>query len=368
MPLNVYEQLIRYLKVRSGMDIANERTPQDGRVNLKMDENVYEIRVSSLPAAGGERIVMRFLAQNRQFSLSNQRFSLAETQALRKMANSTSGLLLMTGPTGSGKTSTLYAMLNEINDIEKNIITVEDPVEYRLTGISQVNINDKQGLTFASALRSILRQDPDIILVGEIRDEETAQIACQAAMTGHLVLSTLHTNDAISSIPRLMDLNVKPTILASALIGAIAQRLCRKLCVVCRMPVTEPLLKEEQAFKTITKIAPAYRAVGCEACINTGYSGRVPISEIIEINSDIRKAIQEKSVADWKVENNELNNLSALSSSAARHIISGDTSVKEAVRVIGNQFWDSMAKEYQSDHIEVFRKVLIKIKMPLPVF
>ena len=368
MPSDVYLQLCRYIKAKSKMDTANERRPQDGRLNLKSQNATFDLRVSSLPAVGGERIVIRFLEQSRQFSLANQGFSVAMTQALRRLGNNSSGLVLITGPTGSGKTSTLYSMLSELNDIEKNIITVEDPVEYKLTGISQVNVQEKAGLSFASALRSILRQDPDIILIGEIRDEETAHIACQAAMTGHLVLSTLHTNDAFSVIPRLMDLGVKPTVLAGSLIGAIAQRLCRQLCRVCRVPVSEPLLVEEQAFKSVTRIAPGYRAVGCDACNHTGYSGRIPIAEIVEVDAELRKAIQESKVKDWKVDDHKLNSLNALSSSAVRHIISGGTSVKEAVRVLGNQFWDAIAKEFKTEpiHISVYQENIDKAVKKVP--
>ena len=214
LPENVYLQLCRYFKAHSGMDSSNSRIAQDGRLSLDLKGRYFDLRVSSLPARGGERIVIRFLDQTKNFKLSGNGFSVTEIQSLRRLTGNSSGLILITGPTGSGKTTTLYALLEELNTVYRNIITVENPVEYTLSGLSQVEVNERAGLTFASVLKSVLRQDPDVILIGEIRDEETAQIAFQAALTGHLVFSTLHSNDSISSIPRLLDLGVKPSIIA----------------------------------------------------------------------------------------------------------------------------------------------------------
>jgi type IV pilus assembly protein PilB len=347
LPGNVYDRLVRYLKAQSAMNISKKRIAQDGRMSLTVEGYYYDLRVSSLPARGGERLVIRFLDQTKNFQLSGNGFSLAEIQTLRRLCRYGAGLVLITGPTGSGKTTTLYALLQELNQVQTNILTVEDPIEYTLTGLSQVEVNNEAGLTFASALRSALRQDPDIILIGEIRDQETAQIAFQAALTGHLVLSTLHTNDAISAIPRLLDLNVDPTIIADSLIGIVAQRLCRRLCPVCRTAVTDDLINEEMAFKSMSKIVPPYRANVCEACDYTGYLGRLPITEILEVDEQLRQKITDRKVKTWSYQNNELNSIKSLSSSAARHIISGDTSVKEAFRVIGRRFWTDLANEYE---------------------
>ena len=291
VPGAVLHALLRYFKAQGGMDPTNDRVPQDGRMSLVLGSHDYDLRLSVLPASRGERLVIRFLDQNRVYKLSGAGLSTAAMQSLRKLGANSSGVVLITGPTGSGKTSTLYAMLAEINRTGVSIITVENPVEYRISGISQVEVNAKAGLTFASALRSILRQDPDIILIGEIRDAETADIAMQAALTGHLVLATLHTNDALTAIPRLIDLGVHPSILADALAGVVAQRLFRKLCVACRVSVREPLRHDERLFFELTGERPAYRAVGCGACRGTGYSGRQPVTEIVEMSPALRQQL-----------------------------------------------------------------------------
>lgn len=245
--------LLRHLKARAGMDPTQHLVPQDGRLSCVLDGREFDLRISVLPASQGERLVMRFLDQGRVYRLGQAGFTLAALQVLRRVVARPSGMVLMTGPTGCGKTSTLYGMLAELNRPSVNIITVENPVEIRLPGASQVEVNDKAGMTFASALRSILRQDPDIVLIGEIRDAETAQIATQAALTGHLVLSTLHTNDAVTAIPRLLNLGVDPTILADSLAAVVAQRLCRKLCEKCRVPVSDPLAPSERHFLEVTR-------------------------------------------------------------------------------------------------------------------
>jgi len=353
LPDNVYHRICRYFKAQSGMFTSKERIAQDGRMSLTLVDHAFDLRVSSLPSRGGERIVIRFLDQSRNFSLSGNGFSLAEIQSLRRLSRNSAGLVLITGPTGSGKTTTLYALLQELNQVHRNIMTVEDPIEYTLMGLSQVETDDAAGLTFASALRSALRQDPDVLLIGEIRDQETAQIAFQAALTGHLVFSTLHTNDALSSIPRLLDLRVHPSILSEALVAVVAQRLCRKLCPLCRQPVEAPLLNEEQVFKGITKIEPAYRAVGCEACGFSGYMGRLPITEILELDQTLRDDISAGRSGPAGARPAQLNNLQSLSSSAARHVISGDTTVAEVYRVIGQRLWRDLAAEYQVEATEI---------------
>ncbi len=346
---NVYNRLSRYCKVQGGMDPANTRTPQDGRVSFSYKDAKFDLRISALPAHGGERIVIRFLDQSRRFNLSHNGFSLAEIQALRRLIGNASGLVVVTGPTGSGKTSTLYALLGELNASHRNIITVENPVEYLLPGISQVEVNEKTGLSFSSVLRSTLRQDPDVILIGEIRDRETAEIAFQAALTGHLVLSTLHTNDAFSAIPRLLDLGIRPAVLADSLVGIVAQRLCRRLCVACRTASKEPLNTEEETFKAVTRIVPPYRPGGCEACGFTGYRGRVPITEIIEPSTCLRDAIFGKETTTECASPLSMLKLATLASSAARHVGSGNTTVKDAVRVLGRAFWSALCEEHDAE-------------------
>lgn len=341
--------LIRHFKARAGMDSTNAKVPQDGRMSRQIDGRDFDLRLSVLPANQGERLVIRFLDQSKVVRLANSRFSLAALQSLRRVTAQPSGLLIFTGPTGSGKTSSLYAMLGELNRSTVNIITVENPVEYRLAGISQVEVNERAGTTFASALRSILRQDPDVVLIGEVRDPETAEIAVQAAMTGHLVLTTLHTNDALSAIPRLINLGIQPSILADALAAVVSQRLCRSLCPQCKAPVTEPLRPDEALFQQATRTLPAYRAVGCAMCEQTGYHGRLPIVEILENSANLRTAI-----ADGRTNLDELEavregGLRRLSVSGALRVISGETTVTEVMDAVGRSFWPELAAHYGTD-------------------
>ena len=346
LPGAVLQALLRYFKAHGGMDPTNDRVPQDGRMSLVLGSHDYDLRLSVLPASHGERLVIRFLDQSRVYKLSGAGLSTAAMQSLRKLGANSSGVVLITGPTGSGKTSTLHAMLVEINRTGVSIITVENPVEYRVAGISQVEVNAKAGLTFATALRSILRQDPDIILIGEIRDSETADIAMQAALTGHLVLSTLHTNDALTAIPRLIDLGVHPSILADALAGVVAQRLFRKLCVACRVSVNEPLRKDERLFHELTGERPAYRAVGCGACRGTGYSGRQPVTEIVEMSPALRRLLAVGHTDTAKLMDMTQGPLSSLSHGAAMRVISGDTTADEAARVVGQRFWSDLSRDF----------------------
>jgi type IV pilus assembly protein PilB len=346
LPGPVLPALIRYVKAHGGMDPTNDRSTQDGRLSIMSDDHDIDVRLSVLPAGRGERLVMRFLDQSRVYRLSGASFSIAELNAFRRMIGNTAGVVLMTGPTGSGKTSTLYSMLAELNKVGVSIITVENPVEYRVNGISQVEINPKAGLTFASALRSILRQDPDVVLVGEIRDRETAEIAMQAALTGHLVLSTLHTNDALTAIPRLIDLGVDRTVLGEALIGVVAQRLLRRLCKECRQPVSEPYRTDETLFRAVTNEWPGYRAVGCEACEQTGYAGRLPVTEVVEMNPELAETIAHGDYSAKSLKQYSEGPLSSIAMTAARRIISGDTSVNEVLRVIGQRFWPATAKAF----------------------
>ena len=343
LPGPVVPALIRYVKAHGGMDPTNDRSAQDGRLSIMSDDHDFDVRLSVLPASRGERLVMRFLDQSKVYRLSGASFSVAELRAYRRMISNTSGVVLLTGPTGSGKTSTLYSMLAELNRAGVSIITVENPVEYRVNGISQVEVNPKAGLTFSAALRSILRQDPDIVLIGEIRDRETAEIAMQAALTGHLVLSTLHTNDALTAIPRLIDLGVEPSVLGDALIGVVAQRLVRRLCKQCREPVTEPYRPDEKLFRQVTDEWPGYRAKGCDACGRTGYSGRLPVTEVVEMTPELAQEISrgDRSVGALRACGH--GPLESIAVTAARRIVSGDTTVSEVVRVLGQRFWVATA-------------------------
>lgn len=346
LPDIVAVTLIRHMKSICGMDPTNNLMPQDGRMALIVEGRDFDMRVSTLPASKGERLVVRFLDQGRVHRLGGGGFSLAALQSLRRIVGRPSGLVLMTGPTGCGKTSTLYALLAELNRNSSNIITVEDPVEYRIPGVSQVEVNNKAGRSFAAVLRSILRQDPDILLVGEIRDGETAEIAVQAALTGHLVLSTLHTNDAITAIPRLLNLGVMPSILADGLIGVIAQRLCRALCPACRAPVVEPLSPEERMFSELTRNRPAYRPVGCAACDDTGYRGRIPIVDIIEMNKGLRDAIANGESRLTVLDGLRTSGLKSLAASGSLRVISGETTVSEVIATVGPSFWYEVAQHY----------------------
>ena len=275
--------IVTRVKIISGMNIAEKRLPQDGRIELKIDNSEIDLRISVLPTVYGEKIVMRLLDRG-NFLKSKMELGFTEhnLETFDSILNSPNGVILVTGPTGSGKTTTLYAALNELNTMNKNIITVEDPVEYKIEGINQVQVNTKAGLLFSTGLRSILRQDPDIIMVGEIRDEDTAEIAVRAAITGHLVISTLHTNDAPSTIMRLQDMGIKPFLIAASIRGIVAQRLVKRICSNCKTAHeatdVEKDLLEAEGDVTI------YKGRGCPKCFYTGYSGRIAIHEILKVD------------------------------------------------------------------------------------
>ena len=304
-PARLHPSLVSRIKVMAGMDIANRRSPQDGRTSLKVDGRVIDFRVAALPSAYGEKLTLRLLDRSaRMITLPEMGFPGAYLKKFLSLIHKPHGCVLVTGPTGSGKTTTLYAALTELNSVEKNIITVEDPIEYRLSGINQVQVNPRAGLTFATGLRSILRNDPDIIMIGEIRDQETARIAVESALTGHLVLSTLHTNDAAGAITRLGDMKIEPYLTASSVIAVLAQRLVRVLCKQCRDPYTIsreelrgsvpdfPLTKEEQEITL-------YKPKGCLRCSNTGYSGRIGVFELLVVSDTIRHlTLQQRSAGE----------------------------------------------------------------------
>jgi len=296
-PKRIQGALSSRIKIMAHLNIAEKRLPQDGRIGIKVADKAIDIRVSVLPVAFGERIVMRLLDKTRSFSkLETLGFSDRDYKIVIVNIERPNGIIYVTGPTGSGKTSTLYSVLAELNKPEVNIITVEDPVEYQMAGVGQVQVREKVGMTFAAALRSILRQDPDVIMIGETRDQETAQIAVQAALTGHLVLSTLHTNSAPASITRLIDMGVEPFLIASSVVLIIAQRLVRKLCPECKQvhkPSAELLARLGVTPNEVKDIS-FFEAKGCEECLNSGYKGRMPIFEVMETTDGIARLTMER--------------------------------------------------------------------------
>ncbi|WP_176320881.1 GspE/PulE family protein [Campylobacter hyointestinalis] len=289
---DIYPPLVSRIKLLSNMDIAERRKPQDGRFSAQISGREYDFRISTLPILNGESIVLRILDKSKVIiSLENLGMHPKNFAKFKNAMHSPYGIILVTGPTGSGKTTTLYGALNDIKSIEKKIITVEDPVEYQLNMIQQVHVNEKAGLTFAMALRSILRQDPDIIMIGEIRDQETLRIAIQAALTGHLVFSTLHTNDAISAIIRIIDMGIESYLVSGALISIEAQRLVRRLCPNCKQKITLPNNVLEDIKEYLPQNYEFYKSVGCKQCSGTGFLGREMISEILPISDKIQSMI-----------------------------------------------------------------------------
>ncbi len=326
--------IIARIKIISGMDISEKRKPQDGHVSMEVDRNIYDIRVSVLPTVYGEKCVMR-LAQKNALTKDKSELGLTDRdiQVFNELLKNPNGILLVTGPTGSGKTTTLYTVLNELNREDVNIVTIEDPVEANIGGINQVQVNNKAELTFAGALRSILRQDPDIIMIGEIRDGETAKIAVQASITGHLVVSTLHTNSSAGSIVRLMDMGVENYLLADAVFGVISQRLVRKLCPNCRKPKelsqTDRILLGLDDFQE----AHIFEPCGCEKCGQTGYVGRTGIYEILRVTPQIRKKIHDRASADEIRDAAVDDGMVSLQENARRLVLNGVTSISEMMRV-----------------------------------
>jgi type IV pilus assembly protein PilB len=290
VPKGAYLSVCARIKIQAGISIAEKRIPQDGKFQFLSEDEYYDLRVSTLPTMYGEKIVIRILyKQEKLMSLESLGFYILGACDIIESLKNSHGIILVTGPTGSGKTTTLYSMLSELDNLHKNIITIEDPVEIALKRVNQVSVNVKAGLTFASGLRSILRQDPDVILIGEIRDEETAQIAIRAAVTGHLVISTLHTNDAVSSITRLVDMGVPSYLVADSIIACIAQRLVRKICDYCKIQYTPN--SNEQKTLNIDSDTKLYKGKGCIFCNNTGYKHRTVVYEMMRVNSDVKDLI-----------------------------------------------------------------------------
>ena len=351
LPMERHAALVSCIKLMAGMDIAEKRKPQDGRTQVTHGGQKIDLRVSSLPTVLGEKIVIRVLdSEANRLCLEDMGFTEENLALYRTMYKSSYGLILITGPTGSGKTTTLYATLQELNRPERNIITIEDPVEYRMEGVNQVEVNTKTGMTFAGGLRSILRQDPNIIMIGEIRDRETAEISIQAALTGHLVFSTLHTNTAAGSITRLLDMGIEPYLAASALRGVVAQRLVRKLCPACRKEyIVDETVWEWKLFQNMTDAGNTnneqekrnaftlYRHSGCEACRRSGYRGRVAVHEILPVNTALKKKIichaSEQDLWDSAI--TEYPGLASLEEDGKKKVKEGVTSVQELLSVLG---------------------------------
>ncbi len=326
--------IVSRVKILSHLDIAEKRLPQDGRIKIRIHEKEVDIRVSIIPMLHGEAVVMRLLRQDTTLlGLNELQMADRERGLFQRVLGLPHGIILVTGPTGSGKTTTLYTALHEINDSVRKIITIEDPIEYHLKGVNQIQVSEKAGLTFARGLRSILRHDPDVILIGEIRDTETAQIAVQASLTGHLVFSTLHTNDAPSAVTRLVDMGVEPYLIASSLEAVLAQRLVRVLCTQCKEIDDSP---KAEAYKKHTGLPadhPLYRAVGCRACRNTGYHGRQAVFEMMDIDDEIRQMILGSSSAGEIQTVARRSGLRTLSEDGWRLVGNGITTVDEVLRV-----------------------------------
>ena len=325
--------LISRIKIMSSLDIADRLRPQDGRARVAVNGQPIDLRVSTLPAALGEKVVIRILDSRATVkSLDSLGLNTNETEGIRRLLENHEGIILVTGPTGSGKTTTLYSCINQIKSEGVNIVTVEDPVEYRMQGIVQVQVQEKAGLTFASALRSILRQDPNVVLIGEIRDRETAQIAVQASLTGHLVLSTLHTNDASNAVTRLVDIGVEAYKIAAALRGVLAQRLMRKLCPTCKEVWMEA--PPDRLGKWVPKGTPLYRAAGCPDCAMTGYRGRFSIVEVLTVTAEVERRIAAGETAEHIAGAARRGGMKGLFESGLEHVLRGESTLDELTRVV----------------------------------
>ena len=334
LPRALQASIVSRIKIMGGLNIAEKRLPQDGRIRLKIAGRDYDVRLSTVPISYGERVVMRLLPRTQEMlNLERIGFNPQQLAVMEKLISRPNGIILVTGPTGSGKTTTLYGALSRINATDKNIITIEDPVEIQLRGIGQIEVNPKIGLTFAGGLRSVLRQDPNVILVGEIRDLETAEIAIQASLTGHLVFSTLHTNDAASAITRLVDMGVEPFLVASSLVAVLAQRLVRVLCKDCR--VAYEATREELAeigVRPPDRPVQIYRSEGCAGCNYTGYRGRLGIFELMLVDDEIRALVAQNVDSKTIKRQASQKGMHSLRTDGARKVLQGVTSVAEVLR------------------------------------
>ncbi len=337
LPKQQIAALVSRLKIMSNLNIAERRLPQDGQSRIKIGRSFVDIRVSVIPTSGGERVVLRLLDKGSGELDLNEIGSCPEVlNNFRKLIKLAHGIILLTGPTGSGKTTTLYAALSELNCEERNILTVEDPIEYQLPGVGQMQIKPKINLTFANCLRHLLRQDPDVIMVGEIRDVETAEIAIQASLTGHLVLSTLHTNDSASAVTRLIDMGIEPYLISSSVVAIMAQRLLRVICPECKRPYTpneqEISLWPEKEKITVIK-GQLYKGLGCGNCLDTGYLGRTGICELLVIDDDIKELISKRSGSHIIKEAAIEKGMSTLREDGLRKALAGETTLEEVCRV-----------------------------------
>ncbi len=347
IPKEFSELIISRIKILSKMRTDEHKAAQDGKLRFKYEDESVDVRVSIVPVSQGENIVMRLLsAKSRQFSLTNLGLSNNDYKKVKEAIKHPHGMILVTGPTGSGKTTSLYAVLKILNKTEVHISTIEDPIEYDIEGISQIQVNTKTNLTFAKGLRAIVRQDPDIIMVGEIRDEETASIAVNSALTGHLVLSTFHTNDAATALPRLLDMNVEPFLVASTINIIIAQRLVRKICEKCRAsynlaPEEISLIENDPKMKAVFKKKKVdnlknirvYKSVGCPVCGNTGYSGRLGVFEALEINEEIKKLVLARASSDEIADMAKKSGMTTMFEDGIDKVLKGETTLEEVLRV-----------------------------------
>tara|TARA_A100001234_G_scaffold88222_1_gene77805 strand:- start:7939 stop:9387 length:1449 start_codon:yes stop_codon:yes gene_type:complete len=328
---NITQMIISRIKIMSKLDISERRLPQDGRISISIGKKEVDLRVSTLPSSFGERVVLRILEKDKtHINLNDLGFSKDTLESFKKGLSKTEGIILVTGPTGSGKTTSLYAGLKEISDRSQNILTIEDPVEYALDGIGQTQVNNKTGLTFAKGLRAILRQDPDIVMVGEIRDKETAEIAIQASLTGHLVLSTVHTNSAVNAITRLRDMGIEPYLLSSSIVYVLSQRLVRKLCNECK--VIDEESKNSNILEKYDIKDPIYKSTGCKKCEHTGYKGRLSIGEYILMNEKISELIY-KSASENEITEYAYSNNKKLFENGLLALKDGKTSLSELLRI-----------------------------------
>lgn len=330
-----YPEVISRIKIMANLNVAEKRVPQDGKIAVRVGGRDYDIRVSVVPTVFGERAVLRILDRSRGL-LTLEELGLSETDLpkVERLISKPHGIVLVTGPTGAGKSTTLYAMLLKVKNPKRNILTIEDPVEYQIKGIGQIQVNPKVGLTFAAGLRSILRQDPDVIMVGEIRDGETAEIAVQAALTGHLVLSTLHTNDAPSAVTRLADMGVEPFLIASTLEGVISQRLVRRVCPYCK----KPYKPEREVLKRLGLDPEGdytfYRGEGCERCLGTGYRGRIALFEVLEVDGELKKLIVKTQDANEIRNSARKRGFKTLMEDGVEKILKGITTPEEVLSVV----------------------------------
>jgi type IV pilus assembly protein PilB len=342
LPKNLHDQIITRIKVLSRLRTDEHLSAQDGKMRLKLEDENLDIRVSILPIVEGEKVVMRLLSTHaKQFSLLDLGMSQKDLKVVQKAFSRSFGMVLSTGPTGSGKSTSIYSILKILNIREKNITTIEDPVEYRIKGVNQIQVNAKTGLTFAAGLRSILRQDPNIVFVGEIRDNETAGIAINAALTGHLVLSTLHTNDSATALPRLIDMKIEPFLVASTVNVIIAQRLVRKICDMCKSSYTVALetLTQNLPLEVVQRHFPnkaeirVYKGIGCKICHNTGYAGRVGVFEVLEVTPKVRKLILEKEESDIIAKAAIEDGMTTMLDDGLTKVSQGVTTIEEVLRV-----------------------------------